>query len=84
MDIEGMEYDLLYTLPAKLYSKIDKISMEFHNSLYTNEWFGKKDPELMRRTLEEGQNLVNFLQSLGYTTYLDYAHGAQGRIQATR
>jgi len=34
LDCEGAEYEILLSLPAEYYSKIDKIALEYHDHLY--------------------------------------------------
>jgi len=34
LDCEGAEYDILFSLPAEYFSKIDKIALEYHDNLY--------------------------------------------------
>lgn len=71
LDIEGLEYDLLYSLPDLCFDKIHMFTMEFHH-----------DDE--NSTKAKGQELADFLCSKGYTVDLSWAWGCQGRIQAMR
>ena len=72
LDCEGAEYDILLTLPAVDFSRIDKVAME---------WHGVEDRE--RRWLQVSA-LAECLIDHGFRleTYLEYEHFRCGMIRA--
>jgi FkbM family methyltransferase len=66
IDIEGAEYELLENISDETLSKIDQITVEFHDFL---------DPNLKMRT----ESIVNRISSMGYSVIsnrLDYKYGS--------
>lgn len=74
IDCEGGEYAILYGMTDKEFEETKQISMEFH--------IDPQSPQLS--ALESGTKLKGFLESKGYTVFLDWTYGNQGRIVALR
>ncbi len=70
MDIEGAEYDLLYSLSRRLYQIINTLSIEYHN---------------LDDRLQNGTSLSKFLRKKGYrVTYKDTVNHSVGQLYATK
>jgi FkbM family methyltransferase len=74
LDCEGAEYDILYNLPLEYYTKIDRISMEYH---------GDKN-EVVRRS--QANALVAHLIKAGFRidAYVEFVGFRGGHIRASR
>ena len=71
IDIEGSEYEVLYTASDNIYKKTDRINLEFHNINIKENYNGK--------------SLVNFLIKKGYQVkYKNHLDGKTGMIYAKK
>lgn len=71
LDCEGSEYEILESINFDLFPKIKYLTMEFHGGSEAT-------------TLPKAKKLQSYLEERGFQTFLDYAWGCQGRLQAKR
>lgn len=70
LDCEGAEYPILFNTPDYIYSRIERVVMEYHDSI------GKFNH----------QDLVSFMENEGYivSTYSNFVHADLGYLYAIR
>ena len=74
IDCEGAEYEILFSAPKELFSKIEKIVMECH----TPQFFGIENPAYSY------DSMIALLKNLGYKTRIIHENAMHNLIFAKR